>query len=79
MAQLVELQNKKDEAKTNYVWTLSKLDEKQKKEPENLDLKELYGLTNYLYVSIKEKIYSASNFNDTSSHCTYLLAMESIC
>lgn len=53
MAQLVELQNKKDEAKTNYIWTLSKLDEKRKKEPEDNDLKELWGLTNNLYVYLK--------------------------
>lgn len=49
VAQLAELQNKKDEAITNYVWTLSKLDEKWKREPENIDLKELWGLANNSY------------------------------
>ncbi|XP_031623212.1 tetratricopeptide repeat protein 19 homolog, mitochondrial [Contarinia nasturtii] len=49
VAQLVELQGKKDEAKTNYAWTISKLDEKRKKEPDNKDLKELTGITNSFY------------------------------
>lgn len=63
MAQLAELQNKKDEAKTNYVWTISMLDEKRKKELKDTDLKELWGLTNFLYVfffRIKSK-YSTSS------------------
>lgn len=53
MAQLVELQNKKDEAKTNYTWTIKKLEEKRQKEQteqkeEDTDLKELWGLTSHL-------------------------------
>lgn len=50
MAQLVDLQNKKDDAKTNYIWTISKLDEKLKMEPKDDDLRELWGLANNLYV-----------------------------
>lgn len=46
MAQLTELQGKTDDAKTNYVWTLSKLDEKCAKEPNDQDALELKGLTN---------------------------------
>lgn len=46
MAQLVELQGKKDEAKTNYTWTVSKLEEKLKKEQDDNDLHELWGLAN---------------------------------
>lgn len=48
MAQLVDLQGKKDEAKTNYTWTLKKLDEKCAKEPDDDDLLELKGLANNL-------------------------------
>lgn len=48
MAQLVDLQNKKDEAKTNYAWTVSKLEQKRKTEPEDKDLYELWGITNNL-------------------------------
>lgn len=46
MAQLVDLQGKKDEAKTNYAWTIKKLDEKCATEPDNQELLELKGLTN---------------------------------
>lgn len=48
LAQLVDLQGKKDEAKTNYAWTVKKLDEKCEKEPEFDDLLELRGLANSL-------------------------------
>lgn len=53
MAQLVELQDKKDEAKTNYAWTANKLEEKRQKEPEDADLKELWGMCNHLYVTFQ--------------------------
>lgn len=46
MAQLAELQGKTDEAKTNYAWTINKLDEKCAIEPDDQDLFELRGLTN---------------------------------
>lgn len=46
MAQLVDLQRKTDEAKTNYAWTVKKLDEKCAKEPNDQDLLELKGLAN---------------------------------
>lgn len=55
----MELQNKKDEAKTNYAWTISKLDEKRTKEPDDQNVYELWGLTNNLYVKIC--IYLHSN------------------
>lgn len=48
VAQLVDLQGKKDEAKTNYAWTIKKLDEKCAKEPDDQDSLELKGLTNNL-------------------------------
>lgn len=48
VAQLTELQNKKDEAKTNYTWTISKLDEKRKNESDDVDVKELWGLASSL-------------------------------
>lgn len=56
MAQLVELQGKKDEAKTNYTWTIRKIEEKRQmdqteQKEEDSDLKELWGLTSHLYES----------------------------
>lgn len=58
MAQLVELQDKKDEAKTNYAWTIRKIEEKRQmdqteQKEEDSDLKELWGLTSHLYESHK--------------------------
>lgn len=46
VAQLVELQGKSDEAKTNYIWTITKLEEKLKREQQDDDLHELWGLAN---------------------------------
>lgn len=49
VAQIVELQDKKDEAETNYAWTMKNLEEKRKNEPTDRDVKELWGLANNLY------------------------------
>lgn len=46
VAQVVESQGGIDEANTNYIWTMKKLDEKLKRDPENEDLHELWGLAN---------------------------------
>lgn len=47
---LSELQNKMDDAKSNYVWAIKKLEEKLKTEKQDEDLNEIWGLANYLYV-----------------------------
>lgn len=44
-----ELQNKMNDAKSNYVWAIKKLEEKLKKEKDNDELNELWSLANYLY------------------------------
>lgn len=46
VAQLVEFQGKKEEARTNYIWTIKKLEDKQKIQAEDTDLYELWGLAN---------------------------------
>lgn len=46
VAQVVESQGKIDEANTNYIWTMKKLDDKLKRDPEDVDLHELWGLAN---------------------------------
>lgn len=43
---MVEYQGKTDEAKTNYLWTITKLEARHKNESENSDLHELWGLAN---------------------------------
>lgn len=48
VAQAVECQGEIDEANTNYIWTVKKLDEKLKRDPEDKDLHELWGLANNL-------------------------------
>lgn len=50
VGQLVEWQGKKDEAKTNYVWTISKIEEKLKTVTDDQDLQELWGLANHWLV-----------------------------
>lgn len=46
VAQVVEYQGESDEANTNYIWTMKKMDDKLKRDPENADLHELWGLAN---------------------------------
>lgn len=48
VAQVVESQGKIDEANTNYIWTMKKLDDKLKRDPDDVDLHELWGLANNL-------------------------------
>lgn len=46
VAQVVESQGEIDEANTNYIWTMKKLDDKLKRDTEDKDLYELWGLAN---------------------------------
>lgn len=46
VAQVVESQGEIDEANTNYIWTMKKLDDKLKRDAEDKDLYELWGLAN---------------------------------
>lgn len=50
MAQLNDAQGKSKEAKSQYIWTIEKLDEKQQQEPDNKDLNELWAIVNSSYV-----------------------------
>ncbi|XP_023305603.2 tetratricopeptide repeat protein 19 homolog, mitochondrial [Lucilia cuprina] len=45
LAHIAQLQGDIEKAKTGFVWTLSKIEECRKKMPDDIDVKELWGLT----------------------------------
>ncbi|KAI8124867.1 mitochondrial, Tetratricopeptide repeat protein 19 like protein [Lucilia cuprina] len=49
LAHIAQLQGDIEKAKTGFVWTLSKIEECRKKMPDDIDVKELWGLTTNCY------------------------------